>query len=79
MPKLPTVKGKELKLFCKKIGFTVTRKRGSHVRMRHDDGRVTTIPIHGSKDIPKGLLKKIIREDIEISTEEFIALYLDLQ
>jgi predicted RNA binding protein YcfA (HicA-like mRNA interferase family) len=60
MPKLPVVKGIELKKLCENPGFTVTRQRGSHVRMQHEDGRVTTIPIHSNKDIPRGLLRKII-------------------
>ncbi len=30
-------------------------------------GRVTTIPVHKNDDIPKGLLRKIIREDLEIT------------
>ncbi|HLP59411.1 MAG TPA: type II toxin-antitoxin system HicA family toxin [Candidatus Deferrimicrobium sp.] len=76
MPKLPVIQGNELKKFCEKLGFTVTRQRGSHIRMQHKDGRATTIPIHSNKDIPRGLLRKIIREDIEISLEEFQALYL---
>ena len=78
MPKLPVVKGIELKKFCEKLGFEVTRQRGSHIRMQHEDGRATTIPIHSNKDIPRGLLRKIIREDIKISLEEFQALYLEL-
>ncbi len=77
MPKLPAIKGIELKKFCEKLGFKVTRQRGSHVRMRHDDGRVTTIPIHRNSDIPMGLLRKIIREDIEMSQEDFLKLYME--
>ena len=76
MHKFPAIKGKELKRFCEKLGFNAARQRGSHVRMRHDDGRVTTIPIHSTRDIPKGLLRKIIKEDLEMSIEEFLELYL---
>ncbi len=57
------------------MDFRVTRTKGSHVRLRSEDGRVTTVPVHGNKDIPKGLLRKIIREDLEISLEEFLGLY----
>ena len=57
------------------IGFKVTRIKGSHVRLKSEDGRVTTVPVHVNRDIPKGLLRKIIREDIEISLEEFFKLY----
>lgn len=75
MPKLPVIKGKELVKFLVSIGFRVTRKKGSHVRLHSEDGRATTVPVHGNKDIPKGLLRKIIREDLEISLEEFFDLY----
>jgi hypothetical protein len=43
--------------------------------MKSDDGRYTTIPVHSGKDIPKGLLRKIIREDLEMTLEEFAGVY----
>jgi len=75
MPKLPVIKGRELVGFLEFIGFRVTRTKGSHVRLRAEDGRVTTVPVHGHKGIPTGLLRKIVREDLEISLEEFSELY----
>ncbi len=75
MLKFPTIKGRELIKFLELIGFKITRVKGSHVRLRSEDGRVTTVPVHRNKDIPKGLLRKIIREDLEISLDEFIKLY----
>ncbi len=77
MSKLPVIKGKELVKFLEYIGFKVTRIKGSHVRLKSEDGRATTVPVHVNRDIPKGLLRKIIREDIEISLEEFSKLYLE--
>lgn len=75
MPKLPLLKGKELIKFLESLGFVITRTKGSHVRMRSEDGRATTVPVNGNKDIPKGLLRKIVREDIEMELENFIQLY----
>lgn len=75
MPKFPVIKDKELVEFLKFIGFRVTRTKGFHVRLRREDGKVTTVPVHGNKEIPKGLLRKIIREDLEISLEEFLELF----
>jgi predicted RNA binding protein YcfA (HicA-like mRNA interferase family) len=72
---LPVIKGRELVKLLEFMGFRITRMRGSHVRMRSENGRVTTVPVHGNKDIPKGLLRKIIREDLEMSLEEFLDLY----
>ena len=50
--------------------------KGSHYRLKHPDGRVTTIPVHKNDDLPKGLLRKIIREDLELELDVFISLYL---
>ncbi|WXG42470.1 MAG: hypothetical protein WED07_13265 [Candidatus Freyarchaeum deiterrae] len=30
------------------------------------------MPVHGNKEIPKGLMHKIIREDLELSLDEFL-------
>jgi len=72
---LPVIRGKDLIAFLEKNGFTIIRQRGSHVRMKSDDGKYTTIPVHSGEDIPKGLLRKIIREDLEITLEEFVEAY----
>jgi len=49
------------------------RQKGSHIRYVHSDGRKTTIPNHGSQDVPKGLLIKIIKQDLQISVDDFMA------
>jgi predicted RNA binding protein YcfA (HicA-like mRNA interferase family) len=49
------------------IGFIVIRINGSHHRLKHPDGRITTVPIHKNDPLPKGLLRKILREDLEMS------------
>ena len=79
MPKLPAIKGEDLIKLLKTMKFNVTRTKGSHVRLRSEDGRATTIPLHRNKNIPKGLLRKIIREDLEMNLEEFINLYSKLK
>ncbi|MCF6331667.1 MAG: type II toxin-antitoxin system HicA family toxin [Draconibacterium sp.] len=48
---------------------------GSHHRLMHHDGRITTIPIHRNQDLPKGLLRKIIRNDLDMELEEFTNLW----
>ena len=73
MAKLPNVKSTQLIVLLQKLGFKVIRQKGSHVRLKDQDNRVVTIPIHGGKTIGKGLLLKIIR-DAEITKEELIRL-----
>ncbi|MCJ7423264.1 type II toxin-antitoxin system HicA family toxin [Candidatus Bathyarchaeota archaeon] len=33
------------------VGFMVVRKRGSHVVMKHSDGRITVVPVHAGEEI----------------------------
>jgi predicted RNA binding protein YcfA (HicA-like mRNA interferase family) len=72
---LPVMKGKDLVAFLETLGFLAIRQKGSHVRMKSDDGRYTSVPVHSGEDIPKGLLRKIIREDLEMSLEDFSLAY----
>ena len=62
--------GKELIKLLESSGFVVVRVNGSHHRLKHPDGRVTTVPVHNNDDLPKGLLRKIIREDLKLEWDE---------
>lgn len=75
MPQLPVISGKAFLKFLQVEGFVVIRINGSHHRLKHSDGRVTTIPVHKNQDLPKGLIRKIIREDLELELTEFIELW----
>lgn len=70
MTKVPVLKAPEVIRALRRAGFEVIRQKGSHMRLRHSDGRVVTVPFHAGKDIAPGLLRKILR-DIEMSVEEF--------
>jgi len=54
-----------------KIGFRVTRQRGSHVVLRHEDGRRVTVSLHNELD--RGTLAAIITQ-ARLTREEFTAL-----
>jgi predicted RNA binding protein YcfA (HicA-like mRNA interferase family) len=75
MPQLPVISGKAFLKFLQAIGFLVVRINGSHHRLKHPDGRVTTVPVHKNQDLPKGLLRKIIRDDLELELDSFIELW----
>jgi predicted RNA binding protein YcfA (HicA-like mRNA interferase family) len=66
MPKLPHIRGAELVRALEKIGFRITRQRGSHIQLRREetDGSFTTfpVPVHAGKTIKPGTLKGIIRK-----------------
>ncbi|GAB4451561.1 MAG: type II toxin-antitoxin system HicA family toxin [Anaerolineae bacterium] len=73
MGKLPVVTSRELIRVLEGLGFEAVRQKGSHLRLRHPDGRVVTVPIHPGQDIGRGLLRKILR-DVELSPDELAAL-----
>ncbi len=75
MTQLPVISGKDFIKFLQTLGFIVVRVNGSHHRLKHPDGRVTTVPAHKNEDLPKGLIRKIIREDLDMELDEFLAIY----
>lgn len=75
MSQLPAISGKELLNFLQKSGFVVIRINGSHHRLKHPDGRITTVPVHKNEDLPKGLLRKIIRDDLDMDIDKFLKLF----
>jgi len=75
MPPLPVIKATQLIRALEKAGFRSIRQRGSHLRLKHEDGRVVTVPVHASEDIGRGLLRKILR-DAELTVEELMSLLL---
>ena len=73
MARLPILRAQEVIGALEKAGFQVIGQKGSHVRMRHADGRVVTVPVHAGRDIGRGLLRKILR-DAELAHEAFLEL-----
>lgn len=71
--RLPLLDAKELIKILNKLGFEIVRQRGSHVYLKHKDGRSTVVPVHPGREIGRGLLKRILNE-IDVSREEFLKL-----
>ena len=69
MSRLPTVTGADLVRALERAGFAVARRRGSHVFVKHPDGRATVVPVHRGETLGPGMLHKIAR-DIDISREQ---------
>ncbi len=72
MSKLPLLTAKELAKILNKLGFKLKRQEGSHMFFEHADGRTTVIPNHGGEEIDRGLLNKIVKQDLKIEREEFL-------
>jgi len=73
MTRLPRAKGREIVRPLEKRGFVVDRTRGSHVFLKHPDGRATAVPVHSGETLGPGLLHAILR-DVEMSVDELIDL-----
>lgn len=71
MTELNPVKPQKLLRIVKNLGFELIHVKGSHHVFKNSEGRRITIPIHSGKLIGKGLLLKIIKEDLKLAREEF--------
>ena len=71
MGSVPVLKPREVVALLEGHGFVEVRQRGSHKQFRHPDGRTTTVPFHGGRDIAPVLLRKIAR-DVRLTVEELL-------
>jgi len=58
--KLPVLAGREIIKALRKTGFVPVRQKGSHVFLRHPDGRRTTVPLH--HEVNKSTLMDILSQ-----------------
>ena len=67
--KLPLLSGRQVLSTLKRLGFAEVNQKGSHIKMKHSDGRIIVFPYQDEVDryTLKGALK-----DAEITIEEFI-------
>jgi predicted RNA binding protein YcfA (HicA-like mRNA interferase family) len=70
MAKLPRISGGEAIRILGKLGFSQVRQKGSHVILRHEDGRGCVVPAH--RELKIGTLAGVLRQ-ARVSVEEFIA------
>jgi predicted RNA binding protein YcfA (HicA-like mRNA interferase family) len=58
---LPVVSGQRLVKALERAGWAVARQRGSHVRIKHPDRRVSlTVPLH--RELKRGTLSGILND-----------------
>ena len=76
LARLPGLRAKEIIAALENAGFQIERQKGSHVTLRNPETRRTTVvPIH-STELPRWLMKKIIK-DAGMSEDDFrMLLYL---
>ena len=67
--KLPVLSGKQVLAALTRLGFAEIHRKGSHVKMKHPDGRVIVFPFHAEVD--RYTLKGALR-DAEVEVAEFL-------
>lgn len=67
--KLPLLSGRQVVRTLERLGFVEVHRKGSHVKMKHEDGRMIVFPFHDEVD--RFTLKGALR-DAEIDLEEFV-------
>jgi predicted RNA binding protein YcfA (HicA-like mRNA interferase family) len=73
-PKFANLKAREVVRALQRAGFRILETSASHVHLKHPirPGRIT-IPYHGRFDLPKHIVKSIVRQ-AGLSNEEFFRL-----
>jgi len=60
--RLPRASGREVIVALQRAGFAVTHVRGSHYYVRKPrTGPIVPVPVHGSRTLPVGTLRSILR------------------
>ena len=67
--KLPLLSGRQVLAALQRLGFTKLPGKGSHVKMKHSDGRVIVFPYH--REVDRYTLKGALR-DADIPPEMFL-------
>jgi predicted RNA binding protein YcfA (HicA-like mRNA interferase family) len=72
MAQVPSMQGDKVVAQLKKRGYRVDRVNGSHHIMKRDaDGRGTTVPVHGGRDVAKGTLRSIL-SDVGLTPQQLM-------
>lgn len=72
MSRIPALRAREIVRALERLGFQVRRQRGSHIRLRHSDGRYASVPDHGSRELRREFILDILKQaDVDIS--DFLA------
>ena len=67
--KLPVLSAKQVLAALKRLGFIEIHRKGSHVKMKHADGRIIIFPYHDEVD--RYTLKGALR-DADVDINEFL-------
>lgn len=69
---LPSLSARQIVAALQRCGFVQHRQSGSHLVLRHPDGRWTTVPMHKARAVSKGTLRGILH-DTELTIDGLLA------
>jgi predicted RNA binding protein YcfA (HicA-like mRNA interferase family) len=70
MSRLVLANFREFEKILYRLGFVRSRQNGSHVVYHHNDGRMVSVPNHGSRDLSRKLIRRLIKQ-IGVSIDEY--------
>ena len=60
---MKTISGKAFCRFLEQQGWELQRIRGSHyIYTKPDREEILTVPVHGNKDLKKGIFRKLLKD-----------------
>ena len=65
---LPLVSGSDVVRALARVGFREVGQRGSHRKLRNEDGRTVIVPMH--RELALGTLRSILRQ-ANLTVDEF--------
>ena len=67
--KLPLLSGKQVSMTLTRLGLVEVHRKGSHLKMKHADGRIVVFPFHDEVD--RYTLKGALR-DADVDIKRFL-------
>ncbi len=58
MTRLPSLNGERIVKALGKAGFQVLRQKGSHIYLKHPDGRATVVPVYKGESVGERTAEK---------------------
>lgn len=72
MTRIPSLRAREIIRAMEHLGFESIRQRGSHIRLRHPDGRRATVPDHGATEFRREFIMDLLKQ-AKIDTSDFLS------
>ncbi len=71
MGRMPTLRAMDVISALQRLGFEIAWQTGSHITLKHSNGRTVRVPFHGSRDLGRGIVRTIIR-DAGVTRQQFL-------